>query len=220
MTNQNPAHLYIHHIVKLCQDHHKKSIDLLTEGISMKEFMEIYAKEIEEGFKNKKLATAKEISNYYPPLLGKSDLEIFNSQLSKASFLDIAACIHGFEAFSKIQDVKIDGEFEKSVNALLAGDYDFLRGIVNMKPQLVHQRSNFGHGAYLLHYGASNAVELYRQVVPLNLGSMIELLLGAGAEKDSEIEVYGGSYTFLDLFNSSAHPRAAGIMNEVNALFS
>lgn len=186
----------------------------------MTEFIRSYAKEMESAYINGSLIIAREVSNYYPPLLGKSDDKIFQERLEANAFHDIAATVHGFKNFSQVRKEIIDQTFETAVNLLLNGDYNGLKSMLQINPRLAKQSSQFGHKAQLLHYCSSNAVEFYRQVVPKNLAKMIGLLLNHGANVDSKIPVYGGLYTFLELFNTSAHPRDAGIVEEINAIFS
>jgi hypothetical protein len=87
-------------------------------------------------------------------------------------------------------------------------------------PEITKVSSHYGHKAQLIHYCASNAVEIYRQVVPQNLREMIGLLLEFGADPTVEIPVYGGAFNFMQLFESSAHPREAGVNVEVSELFN
>ena len=49
---------------------------------------------------------------------------------------------------------------------------------------------------------------------------MIQLLVDAGADIDARILVYGGLHTALELLLSSAHPRAAGVLDEMAAALS
>lgn len=70
----------------------------------------------------------------------------------------------------------------------------------------------------LLHYVASNGVELWRQNVPRNLPAICEMLLLKGANASAKMSVYGGYYDTLSLLLTSAHPKAAGLMDELALL--
>ena len=82
-------------------------------------------------------------------------------------------------------------------------------------PDLIFQKSKFGHQATLLHYVASNGVEFWRQIVPHNLPEMISYLIEKGADKNAKMKVYGGEFSVLPLLESSAHPYAAGIADQM-----
>ena len=46
------------------------------------------------------------------------------------------------------------------------------------------------------------------------------VLLDAGADVDAKIEVYGGLHSTLELLLSSAHPRAAGLLDDMAQMLS
>jgi len=56
---------------------------------------------------------------------------------------------------------------------------------------------------------------MWRQKVPMNLTTLIEILLEAGADKNATMNVYGGHFTTLELLITSAHPYAAGIVDDL-----
>ena len=108
-----------------------------------------------------------------------------------------------------------DRNFEITVDTLLSGDVERLRGLLSSDPSLIHQRSSFGHGSTLLHYVGSNGVETYRQRVPLNLADITRLLVDAGADVNATANMYGGSTT-LGLLVTSDHPAKAGVTGDVH----
>lgn len=101
--------------------------------------------------------------------------------------------------------------FEAAAEAIVRGDEQALRQLLQQKPALIRARSTREHHATLLHYVSANGVENYRQQSPPNAARITELLLAAGAEIDAEANVYGGGCTTLGLVATSTPPRAAGV---------
>jgi hypothetical protein len=108
-----------------------------------------------------------------------------------------------------------DRDFEAAVDALLSGDLNGLRDLIEQQPSLVHERSRFGHRSTLLHYVGSNGVETHRQVVPRHLAEVTQILIDAGADVNAAAEMYGGGSTTIVLLMTSSHPAEAGVMDEV-----
>ena len=107
------------------------------------------------------------------------------SKLADAQF--VIARSHGFESWPKFIAMlqamarrdSIDGHFEAAVDAMVAGELQTLRRLLNENPSLLHQRSMREHGATLLHYIAANGVEGYRQKTPANAMEIAGELLKA-----------------------------------------
>jgi hypothetical protein len=192
----------------------------LVESIGLRAFIKTYANDLERDFSQKKDSVLFEVLNYYRPLMGKPREAVFAADLKQNDFQDISAAVHGFKASDQIPDVTIDFLFEKAVEMVLTGDYFGLKILLEREPQLIEQSSTFGHRAQLIHYCSSNAVEMYRQVVPENLKDIIELLISNGADPQSKIPVYGGAFDFFQLFESSAHPGDSGFNKDVYLLFN
>lgn len=110
--------------------------------------------------------------------------------------------------------VREDGpiaRFESAVDAVISGDIEALRAMLQRHPELVHARSARAHHATLLHYVAANGVEDYRQKTPANAVAIARLLLTAGAEPDALADMYDGKCTTLSMLVSSSPPHAAGL---------
>lgn len=105
--------------------------------------------------------------------------------------------------------------FERTVDSLVSGDLQTVVETIDARPDLVHERSQREHRATLLHYVGANGVENERQRTPANIVEIARLLLDRGAEVDAEANLYGGGATTLGLVATSAHPRAAGVQNEL-----
>lgn len=137
--------------------------------------------------------------------------------LEEAQF--IVARMYGFagwpELVRHLEQGGDDTAFERAVDAIVTGDVDTLAALLRAHPELVTARSSRAHGATLLHYVSANGVENYRQRTPPNIVAITRRLLDAGAEVDATCDVYRGDATTLYLTVTSAHPRAAGVQNEL-----
>lgn len=122
------------------------------------------------------------------------------------------------ELVTAVQDPSSSiGRFERAVDAVVDGDVDGLRRLLDADPALVHARStrrtHFDppeHRAMLLHYVAANGVEGYRQRTPANVLDVTRLLLEAGSDPNALAMLYGGGCTTMSLLVSSSHPARAG----------
>jgi hypothetical protein len=108
--------------------------------------------------------------------------------------------------------------FEAAVDTLIAGNLPQLRQMLNADPGLVRARSPHGHRATLLHYLGANGVETHRQKTPRNAVEIARLLIERGADVDAYAQMYGCGQTTLALVRTSAHPKAAGVADELAAL--
>lgn len=141
--------------------------------------------------------------------------------LAQAQF--VIARAHGFESWPRLAHhlEALGGAhtpvsaFEEAADAIIAGDRATLERLLRESPDLVHARSSRHHRATLLHYVSANGVENYRQETPPNIVEIARLLLDAGAEADAEADMYGGGATTFGLAMTSAHPRLAGVQNDL-----
>ncbi len=141
--------------------------------------------------------------------------------LAQAQF--VIARAHGFESWPRLAHhlEALGGArtpvsaFEEAADAIIAGDRGTLERLLRESPDLVHARSSRQHRATLLHYISANGVENFRQETPSNIVEIARLLLDAGAEVDAEADVYGGGATTFGLTMTSAHPRLAGVQNDL-----
>lgn len=101
--------------------------------------------------------------------------------------------------------------FERTVDAVVAGDAAWLERALSDHPDLVRARSPRTHHSRLLHYVGANGVEGWRQRTPDNAVQIAELLLNAGAEIDATADMYRGGCTTLGLVATSIHPKLAGV---------
>ncbi len=141
--------------------------------------------------------------------------------LAQAQF--VIARAHGFESWPRLaHHIEALGgartpvsAFEEAADAIVAGDRATLERLLRESPGLVHACSSRQHRATLLHYISANGVEDYRQETPSNIVEIARILLDAGAEVDAEADVYGGGATTFGLTMTSAHPRLAGVQNDL-----
>ncbi|MCH9682901.1 MAG: hypothetical protein K0V04_15800 [Deltaproteobacteria bacterium] len=161
------------------------------------------------------------VSSWHRGLVGKPSTAVLGHLPTRDDARQTVAREHGFEDWAAVVeagDTAFDLVFETTVDAMLEGQLAVVQRSLAAVPALAHQRSSFGHAATLLHYIAANGVETERQVTPLNAAAMVTVLLDAGADPSRGMSVYGTQATTLELLLSSAHPRAAGVVDEVAAL--
>ena len=104
--------------------------------------------------------------------------------------------------------------FEKTADAVVAGDVVTLKKLLRQNPALIKARSVRNHHAPLLIYVGANGVEDYRQKTPSNAVEVAEALLQAGADVDTVGDMYRGTTT-LGLVATSVHPVKAGVQKEL-----
>jgi hypothetical protein len=105
-------------------------------------------------------------------------------------------------------------QFEDAVDAIVQGDTDALKQLLERRPDLVRARSMRKHHSNLLHYVGANGVEGFRQRTPKNAVHVLEVLLDAGADVDAKADMYGGSTT-VGLVATSIHPENAGVQDDL-----
>ena len=200
---------------------HQHTIDNRPKFVFVKDFLAQLAQNLAVGYQRQEPAAITELNNYHPDYLGKPESEIRQQALDMADFQLVIAKEYGYQDWTQVEqqaNSPLDHEFEIALDILLEGKKDELEAFRNINPSLLQARSSFGHRAQLIHYVGSNGVELWRQVVPLNLAEMTKMLLDKGADVQSVANVYGGSKV-AQLVSTSGHPWEAGVAKEVLALF-
>lgn len=134
--------------------------------------------------------------------------------LSPAGARLVVARDHGFGSWSVVEG-ECDPVFERAVDAVVLGRIGELDRLLADAPDLVRRRSAYGHRATLLHYTAANGVEIRRQVVPANAAEITARLLDAGADVAARLHAYGATPDTLAMLRSSAHPRTAGVAEDI-----
>src|SRR5579872_733376 len=103
--------------------------------------------------------------------------------LAEAQFF--IARLHGFAGWPKFaahlealaQANSTASQFERTADAIVAGELAAVEKLLNENPQLVHGRSEREHRSTLLHYVSANGVEDFRQKTPGNIVEIARLLL-------------------------------------------
>jgi ankyrin repeat protein len=139
------------------------------------------------------------------------------SKLAGAQFS--VARAHGFASWPKfarhVEELQhagsADAQFEEAADAIVSGDLDTLRRLLDERPELIRQRSSRDHRSTLLHYVSANGIEDFRQRTPPNIVAITQLLLDAGADVNAESDAYGGHSMTLGLAATSVHPEVAGV---------
>jgi len=209
---------------KVVQELEKFYGDLLNDiesFSSIKEHLSALAARMWEGVQTKNPAILSEISNYHWSHLGKSTAILTSIGLNEEDCKQTIANEYGFRRWTEVMhmDNPYNLEFEYAINDMLAGNLEMVKNRISKNKGLVNKKSYYGHRATLLHYAASNGVELWRQKVPLNLPEIVAYLIEQGINKKAKMKVYGGEYAAGELLLSSAHPRDAGLMDELIVLF-
>lgn len=194
--------------------------DLFTDNfrrLPIRDQLDRQAHRILDGHKAGNRAVVAHITCWHPTLVCKSADEIMNTDFTLDDARQTIAREYGFANWSDVEargKNPPDLDFELTVDTLLSGDVEKLRGLLANDPSLIRRRSSFGHRSTLLHYVGSNGVETYRQRVPMNLGEITRLLVEAGADVNAVADMYGGS-TVLCLLATSDHPAKAGVTGDV-----
>ncbi len=191
----------------------------IEKHASIKDHLTVVAQRMFQGMKEQNEAVWSQVNNYNPLHLGKGKEELRKLSWNLEDAQHTVANEHGFKNWEKIPDIPYNLLFEQAVNALLKGDLTTLKKLIQKDASLLSARSLYGHKATLLHYCGSNGVELWRQKVPYNLPEIVQYLLDEGADETAKMNVYGGEFTTLQLLQTSAHPKAAGLLDQLVPLF-
>lgn len=129
-------------------------------------------------------------------------------------------CFENWSGFASYAAALKDGQsavaqFERAVDAIVAGDARTLESLLRSHPDLIRARSTRQHHATLLHYLGANGVEGFRQRTPRNAVQIAGILLDAGTEVDALADMYGGGCTTLGLVATSLHPQVAGVQHDL-----
>lgn len=158
-------------------------------------------------------AVVVEVANHHPELIASPPKEVFHVEMELEDFQLTIAKAYGFEdwkAVRALKNTKHNPAFEMAIDILLTGRIDVLAAHLKQYPEVINQRSAYGHQAGLIHYLGSNGVEIWRQIVPNNLEELLCFLVEKGADPDMTAHLYGEN-NLLALLTSSDHAWKAGV---------
>jgi len=157
------------------------------------------ADELHKLHREKKLSAGARIVANHPEFKNRSPQEVLTAPIALADaqlviareygFASWAALKHDVEAFKRVAPFKPHPNFAESVAAIVAGDIDKLRALLDAHPELVRARTNleppfhYFTGATLLHHLAWNPSR--RESVPPNVVDIARLLLDRGADPNA-----------------------------------
>jgi hypothetical protein len=212
----NPS-VYVAEVVQKILDLHKDIFDETFPNLAIREQLERQANRIVEAHSSGNDAVVAHITCWHPTMCCWKADRIMAAKINLADARETLAREYGFADWAEVEkkgNNPPSQEFEIAVDNLLSGDVEALREALDSNPDLICQKSDYGHAATLVHYLGSNGVETHRQVVPLNVVEIAKLLIERGADLNAVAKMYGGSHT-LGLVGTSGHPFEAGVAEEL-----
>ncbi len=212
------AEIYVDKQVHALRVLHHDNLQADRSAIAIRDFLSQQASTLFEAHAQGNEAVVFHLACWCPPLISQKAPHIMQYPVSIDEIRHSVAREHGFEQWAEVEalgDTLFDHDFESAVELALSGKVSALSSLLDAKPQLVNQRSSFAHAATILHYMAANGVESHRQITPLNAAEVLRTLISAGVEVNAAANIYGGGSRVLGLMMSSAHPRNAGILDEL-----
>jgi len=213
--------IYKPKIVTQLEEFYGDTLYAYNKGISVKDHLSLLSEKLWLGIQDKHDPVYAQFNNYNKQFIGQSRDQLKEIDITKEDCYQTIANEYGFENWNALKiliDLKYNLNFEKAVEFVLSGNRKSLQQIIIKEPDIVTERSPYGHKATLLHYCGSNGVEFWRQKVPLNLPEIAQCLLDSGADLNAKMLVYGGEHDTLSLLNTSAHPHEAGIIHEMQEI--
>lgn len=208
-------------IVTQLEEFYGETLIAYNKGISVGDHLSLLSEKLWIGIQAKYDPVYAELNNYNKKFIGQSRDELKAAEITKEDCYETIANEYGFESWELLTsqtDLKYNLNFERAIEFILAGNIVSLKESISNEPNIVEERSQYGHKATLLNYCGSNGVEFWRQKVPLNLPEITQYLLDHGADLNAKMLVYGGEYDTLSLLKTSAHPYEAGIINEMQKI--
>ncbi len=212
--------VYIDQSIQKIRDLHTDILQMDKSTTTIREYISLQAERLLDAHSFGSTAVIFHLACWCKPLIGKNHEEIMNARLTPELAQQTMAAEYGFPTWNNVEslsETQFDTRFEACVDNMLHGELQLLQSALQSSPQLATQRSQYGHGATLLHYLAANGVESYRQITPMNAADIAQTLIDAGADASAKASIYGNS-DVRGLLLSSAHPADAGVVGSVNAI--
>jgi len=213
--------IYKPEIPRLLEEFYRDILYKYNDGISVKEHLSLISEKLWIGIQDKYDPVYAELNNYNKKFIGQTREQLKRVEITKGDCYETIANEYGFTSWRDLDkgaDLIYNQNFERAIEFILAGNLASLKESVRALPDIVKERSPYGHKATLLHYCASNGIEFWRQVVPSNLAEITQFLINSGADVESKMFVYGGEFDTLSLLNTSAHPYKAGVIDQMRAV--
>jgi len=210
--------IYKHPTVAAVRSLHETIIVRRNAYATLHEQLDAFARNLAKAYQAGDERAVIEIKNALPGSGKSTAEEVLQAGLSEEDFRQCIAAEYGFENWAAVESegkVALNEDFETAVDLLLTGEKTKLKTLLRKQPELAQQQSQYGHRAGLIHYLAANGVEIWRQIVPENAPELAKLLLETGANLEQEHNIYGGQGDVLELIESSGHPFAAGVGEEL-----
>jgi len=215
-----PATVHAHPAVVAVQELYGDLVGTGAPGHTRYEQVRLLADRLAEGHSARHPGAFVDLANWHPELTGLTQEDVWAEPLDAADCRLAVARQHGYDSLDDLapDSVRPWAPFEAVVDAMLAGDIEAFTALLDREPGLARRPSHWPHNATLLHYATANGVETHRQVVPSNLPRLVATLVDHGADVNASAHAYGAEARPLGLLLSSAHPRDAGVSDEVEAI--
>jgi len=212
------AKIYVDKKVHALRELHDETLKLDRSQIGIRDFLARQAQSVLDGHKSGNDAVTFHLACWCPSFIGKPPQQIMEEVLSLDLARQTIALEHGYTDWPAVEalgPLMFEVDFEQAVDWVMTGEVESLQELIETKPALAQQKSQFPHNATLLHYLAANGVESHRQITPLNAVDVARCLISAGVKVNEPANMYGGGSTTMGLLLSSAHPANAGVTDEL-----
>jgi hypothetical protein len=213
--------IYVADDVRAVERLHRNVIRSGYNDLPIVSQLDAQARNLISGYERGDVAITVQLRSWLPRAVGVAPETIMREPFTLTEARLSMAREYGFRDWDEVAalgDSRPDPAFEDAVDALVAADIGALSLRLRATPSLARARSRYGHRATLLHYVGANGVETYRQKTPFDIVSRAKVLIEAGADVDAVAAMYGGDQTAYGLAMTSAHPKAAGVQNELGRL--
>ena len=119
-------------------------------NLKIGELMALQAKTILDGHKAGNSAVTFHLGSWSPDFVGKDSAQIMSCSLTLEQAQETIAREHGYGSWNEIEFLKntmLDEDFERAVDAVVVGDITQIQRLIQARPELVIQRSQYGHRA-------------------------------------------------------------------------
>lgn len=192
-----------------------EELPLLHSLILIQDYIIRVADRLQSAIDNRNPILSVLLRNHYTRFSFESLEDIWN-QSHQIDLQELSARMHGFNEFSDIDSVSyIDPELQMGIDHFLNSPIEIFQDYIINHQSILDKQTAFGHQASLIHYIGSNGVEIYRQQVPLDIVIRVSILKDLNASFDISHKIYGGHCSLIDLIETSAHPKDAGVRKQL-----